>query len=39
MHDPIPDRLAFVRLMHRHGLHERSRPAVLGFDGLLKLIG
>jgi len=39
MHDAIPDRLAVVGLMHWHGLHKRSRPAVLGFHGMLKLSG
>lgn len=38
MNDPIPYRLAVVRFVHRHGLHKCRRAAVLGFNGLLKLV-
>jgi hypothetical protein len=36
MDDAFPYGLAFECLQYWHGLDERSRPAVLEFDGLLE---
>ena len=38
-HDTIPNSLAAMFLMDRHRLDKRGFAAVLGFHGLLKLVG